>query len=134
MPTTSSSRNQAADRSAAAGIPERTTRPPARVACSEVSSDCLLPTASTATSTPPKRYGEENSGWSLEGARGATYPPQHLARGHHLGRAELARELLLVAVLGDHDDLAGVGELAQRERGEEAHRPRAADQHPVAGA
>ena len=64
MPTTSSSRNHAALRSAAAGIPDSTTRPPARVALSAVSRDCLLPTASTATSTPPRRYGAENSGLS----------------------------------------------------------------------
>ena len=59
-------------------------------------------------------------GLELEGTGRPAYPPQHLARRDHLGRAELAGELLLVAVLGDHDDLAGVGELAQRERGEEA--------------
>ena len=43
----------------------------------------------------------------LEGAGRPAYAAQHLAGLHHLGRAELQRQLALVAVLGDHDDLAG---------------------------
>ena len=69
----------------------------------------------------------------LEGARRPTYAAQHLVGLHDLGRAELQGQVALVAVLGDDDDLAGRGELAQRQGREQADRSGAADQHPVVG-
>ena len=118
----------------ARACPDITTRPPARVACSAVSSDCLLPTASTATSTPPRRYGAENSGLSWNAPVERRTRRSTSSGADDLGGAQLERQLALVAVLGDHDDLAGRGQLAQGERGEQPDRPGAADEHPVVGA
>ena len=80
-------------------------------------------------STPPRRYGARELGRDRERARRAAQPAQRLAGRHHLGRAELERELALVGVLRDDGDLARVGEAAQGQRREQADRAGAAHQH-----
>ena len=137
VPTTSSSRNQAADRSAPRRHPGQhhpATGPGGAQRGLE---------RATAADRVDGRHRRRRAGRhrveAAAPARNARVRPRvrrgapQRARRRRWRRSSRASSRCW-RVLGHHGDLAGIGELAQREGGEQPHRPGAAHQHVVAAA